>query len=55
MGRQALDRQVTIPLLGRHQVANVSAALAAVHTLGYASMLRSPPQRRWRRWNIASS
>jgi UDP-N-acetylmuramoyl-tripeptide--D-alanyl-D-alanine ligase len=30
------DRQVTIPLLGRHQVANVSAALAAVHTLGYS-------------------
>ena len=25
-----LDRQVSIPLLGRHQVANVSAALAAV-------------------------
>jgi UDP-N-acetylmuramoyl-tripeptide--D-alanyl-D-alanine ligase len=33
--REGLDRQVTIPLLGRHQVANVSAALAAVHTLGY--------------------
>jgi UDP-N-acetylmuramoyl-tripeptide--D-alanyl-D-alanine ligase len=32
---EGLDRQVTIPLLGRHQVANVSAALAAVHTLGY--------------------
>ncbi len=31
-----LDRQVTIPLLGRHQVANVSAALAAVHVLGYS-------------------
>jgi UDP-N-acetylmuramoyl-tripeptide--D-alanyl-D-alanine ligase len=31
-----LDRQVSIPLLGRHQVANVSAALAAVHTLGYS-------------------
>jgi UDP-N-acetylmuramoyl-tripeptide--D-alanyl-D-alanine ligase len=30
-----LDREVTIPLLGRHQVANVSAALAAVVTLGY--------------------
>ncbi len=33
--REGLDRQVTIPLLGRHQVANVSAALVAVHTLGY--------------------
>ena len=32
---EGLDRQITIPLLGRHQVANVSAALAAVHTLGY--------------------
>ena len=31
-----LDRQVAIPLLGRHQVANVSAALAAVHVLGYS-------------------
>jgi UDP-N-acetylmuramoyl-tripeptide--D-alanyl-D-alanine ligase len=30
-----LDRSVTIPLLGRHQVANVTAALAAVHVLGY--------------------
>jgi UDP-N-acetylmuramoyl-tripeptide--D-alanyl-D-alanine ligase len=30
-----LDRAVTIPLLGRHQVANVTAALAAVHVLGY--------------------
>ncbi len=30
-----LDRTVTIPLLGRHQVANVTAALAAVHVLGY--------------------
>jgi UDP-N-acetylmuramoyl-tripeptide--D-alanyl-D-alanine ligase len=33
---QGLDREVTIPLLGRHQVANVSAALAAVVTLGYS-------------------
>jgi UDP-N-acetylmuramoyl-tripeptide--D-alanyl-D-alanine ligase len=33
---QGLDREVTIPLLGRHQVANVSAALAAVLTLGYS-------------------
>jgi UDP-N-acetylmuramoyl-tripeptide--D-alanyl-D-alanine ligase len=33
---EGLDREVTIPLLGRHQVANVSAALAAVHTLGYS-------------------
>jgi UDP-N-acetylmuramoyl-tripeptide--D-alanyl-D-alanine ligase len=33
---EGLDRQVTIPLLGRHQVANVSAALAAVRTLGYS-------------------
>jgi UDP-N-acetylmuramoyl-tripeptide--D-alanyl-D-alanine ligase len=32
---RGLDREVTIPLLGRHQVANVSAALAAVLTLGY--------------------
>jgi UDP-N-acetylmuramoyl-tripeptide--D-alanyl-D-alanine ligase len=32
---QGLDREVSIPLLGRHQVANVSAALAAVLTLGY--------------------
>ncbi len=31
-----LDRAVAIPLLGRHQVANVSAALAAVHVLGYS-------------------
>ena len=31
-----LDREVAIPLLGRHQVANVSAALAAVVTLGYS-------------------
>ncbi len=31
-----LDRQVSVPLLGRHQVANVTAALAAVHTLGYS-------------------
>jgi UDP-N-acetylmuramoyl-tripeptide--D-alanyl-D-alanine ligase len=31
-----LDREVVIPLLGRHQVANVSAALVAVHTLGYS-------------------
>ncbi len=31
-----LDRTVSIPLLGRHQVANVSAALAAVHVLGYS-------------------
>jgi UDP-N-acetylmuramoyl-tripeptide--D-alanyl-D-alanine ligase len=31
-----LDREVTIPLLGRHQVANVSAALAAVRALGYS-------------------
>jgi len=33
---EGLDRGVTIPLLGRHQVANVSAALAAVRTLGYS-------------------
>jgi UDP-N-acetylmuramoyl-tripeptide--D-alanyl-D-alanine ligase len=33
---ERLDREVTIPLLGRHQVANVSAALAAVHVLGYS-------------------
>jgi UDP-N-acetylmuramoyl-tripeptide--D-alanyl-D-alanine ligase len=33
---EGLDREVTIPLLGRHQVANVSAALAAVLTLGYS-------------------
>jgi UDP-N-acetylmuramoyl-tripeptide--D-alanyl-D-alanine ligase len=33
--KEGLDREVTIPLLGRHQVANVSAALAAVLTLGY--------------------
>jgi UDP-N-acetylmuramoyl-tripeptide--D-alanyl-D-alanine ligase len=33
---EGLDREVTIPLLGRHQVANVSAALAAVRTLGYS-------------------
>ena len=33
---QGLDREVSIPLLGRHQVANVSAALAAVLTLGYS-------------------
>lgn len=33
---KGLDREVTIPLLGRHQVANVSAALAAVRTLGYS-------------------
>ncbi|MFI5285517.1 MAG: Mur ligase family protein [Candidatus Dormibacteria bacterium] len=33
---RGLDREVTIPLLGRHQVANVSAALAAVVTLGYS-------------------
>jgi len=32
---EGLDRAVTTPLLGRHQVANVSAALAAVHVLGY--------------------
>jgi UDP-N-acetylmuramoyl-tripeptide--D-alanyl-D-alanine ligase len=32
---EGLDRAVTIPLLGRHQVANVTAALAAVHVLGY--------------------
>lgn len=32
---EGLDRPVSIPLLGRHQVANMSAALAAVHTLGY--------------------
>ncbi len=31
---EGLDRAVTIPLLGRHQVANVSAALAAVHVIG---------------------
>jgi UDP-N-acetylmuramoyl-tripeptide--D-alanyl-D-alanine ligase len=31
-----LDRTVVIPLLGRHQVANVSAALAAVHVLGHS-------------------
>jgi UDP-N-acetylmuramoyl-tripeptide--D-alanyl-D-alanine ligase len=33
---EGLDRSVSIPLLGRHQVANVSAALAAVHLLGYS-------------------
>src|SRR5579864_6375685 len=33
---EGLDREVTIPLLGRHQVANVSAALVAVRTLGYS-------------------
>ena len=33
---EGLDREVRIPLLGRHQVANVSASLAAVHTLGYS-------------------
>src|SRR4029077_114382 len=33
---ESLDRTVVIPLLGRHQVANVSAALAAVHVLGYS-------------------
>jgi UDP-N-acetylmuramoyl-tripeptide--D-alanyl-D-alanine ligase len=33
---EGFDREVTVPLLGRHQVANVSAALAAVHTLGYS-------------------
>jgi UDP-N-acetylmuramoyl-tripeptide--D-alanyl-D-alanine ligase len=33
---QRLDREVTIPLLGRHQVGNVSAALAAVLALGYS-------------------
>jgi UDP-N-acetylmuramoyl-tripeptide--D-alanyl-D-alanine ligase len=33
---EGLDHQVTIPLLGRHQVANVTAALAAVRTLGYS-------------------
>ncbi len=33
---EGLDREVAIPLLGRHQVANVSAALAAVVTLGYS-------------------
>ena len=33
---EGLDRAVSIPLLGRHQVANVSAALAAVHVLGYS-------------------
>jgi UDP-N-acetylmuramoyl-tripeptide--D-alanyl-D-alanine ligase len=33
---QGLDRELTIPVLGRHQVANVSAALAAVLTLGYS-------------------
>jgi UDP-N-acetylmuramoyl-tripeptide--D-alanyl-D-alanine ligase len=32
---EGLDRAVTIPLLGRHQVANVTAGLAAVHRLGY--------------------
>jgi UDP-N-acetylmuramoyl-tripeptide--D-alanyl-D-alanine ligase len=32
---EGLDRAVTIPLLGRHQVANVTAALAAVRVLGY--------------------
>jgi UDP-N-acetylmuramoyl-tripeptide--D-alanyl-D-alanine ligase len=32
---EGLDLAVAIPLLGRHQVANVSAALAAVHVLGY--------------------
>jgi len=33
---EGLDRAVTVPLLGRHQVANTSAALAAVHVLGYS-------------------
>ena len=32
---QRLERDVSIPLLGRHQVLNVSAALAAVHLLGH--------------------
>ena len=33
---EGLDRAVTVPILGRHQVANTSAALAAVHLLGYS-------------------
>jgi len=33
---QELERVVTIPLLGRHQVLNVTAALAVVHQLGYS-------------------
>ncbi len=33
---EGLDRAVTLPLLGRHQVANASAALAAVHVLGHS-------------------
>ena len=33
---EGLDREVAIPLLGRHQVANVSAAFVAVVTLGYS-------------------
>ena len=31
-----LERQVIIPLLGRHQVLNVTVALAVVHELGYS-------------------
>jgi UDP-N-acetylmuramoyl-tripeptide--D-alanyl-D-alanine ligase len=33
---EGLGRAVSIPLLGRHQVANVSASLVAVLTLGYS-------------------
>ena len=52
---EGLDREVTIPLLGRHQVANVSAALAAVHTLGYSLDGAIRPRRRWNRSSTASS
>src|SRR5205807_6848679 len=31
-----LERPVTVPLLGRHQVLNVTVALAVVHQLGYS-------------------
>ena len=34
--QQAEERAVSIPLLGRHQVLNVTAALAVVHRLGYS-------------------
>ena len=32
---EQLERRVRVPLLGRHQVLNVTAALAAVHVLGH--------------------
>ncbi len=34
-GAEQLETRVDVPLLGRHQVLNVSAALAAVHLLGF--------------------